>query len=124
MDESVRPGFDYLRFARRTVRKRWWIILGLFLLVALPGAAFVYSTTPKLYEASATLFFEEPKSDHPLLRGMAPLDESALNLAILRSRSLAQGVFDVLPRESKEELLRAPRPTLRPRVQRPEVHGA
>ena len=53
MEESAKPSFDYLRFARRTVRKRWWVILGLFLLVALPGTVFVYSTTPKLYEASA-----------------------------------------------------------------------
>lgn len=109
MEESVKPSFDYIRFARRTLRKRWWIVLGLFLLVAIPGAVFVYSTTSKLYEASATLFFEEPKGEHPLLRGLSPLDESALNLAILRSRALAQNVIDVLPRESKEELLRRTR---------------
>src|SRR5262245_1551877 len=109
MEESSKPSFDYLRFARRTVRKRWWVILGLFLLVVGPGAVLVYSTSPKLYEASATLFFEEPKGEHPLLRGLAPPDEAALNLAILRSRSLAQGTMDVLPRESREELLRPTR---------------
>src|SRR5262245_56937380 len=109
MEESSKPSFDYLRFARRTVRKRWWVILGLFLLVVVPGAVLVYSTTPRLYEASATLFFEEPKGEHPLLRGLAPPDESAVNLAILRSRALAQAVVDVLPREGKEELLRRSR---------------
>jgi uncharacterized protein involved in exopolysaccharide biosynthesis len=109
MEASVKPGFNYVRFARRTVRKRWWIILGLFAVVVLPGAVFVYYTGPKLYEASATLFFEEPNRDHPLLRGMAPPDQAALNLAILRSRSLAQAVIDVLPRESKEELLKRTR---------------
>jgi succinoglycan biosynthesis transport protein ExoP len=109
MEESAKPNFDYIRFARRTLRKRWWIMLGLFLLVVIPGATVVYSTSPKLYEASATLFFEEPKGEHPLLRGMAPPDESALNLAILRSRSLAKTVIDVLPRESKEELLKRSR---------------
>ena len=76
------------------------------MLVVIPGVAFVYSTTPKLYEASATLFFEGDKSENPLLRGIVSLDETVLNLAILRSRSLAQGVVDVLPRESKEELLK------------------
>lgn len=106
MDESRPPSFDYIRFARRTLRERWWVILGLFVLVMVPGGIIVYSTTPKLYEATAILFFEEAKTENPLLRGMVPLEESALNLAILRSRSLAQGVVDVLPRESKEELLK------------------
>lgn len=46
-----------VRFARRTLRKRCWIILGLFLLVAMPGSVFVYCTSPRLYEASATLFW-------------------------------------------------------------------
>jgi len=104
--EEAKPGFDYIRFGRRVLRKRWWVILGSFLLVIVPGGILVYSTTPKLYEATATLFFEEAKGENPLLRGLVPLDEIALNLAILRSRSLAQAVIDVLPRESREELLK------------------
>jgi capsular exopolysaccharide synthesis family protein len=106
MDEAATQGFDYARFARRTLRARWVLILALFALVLVPGGIAVYTTSPKLYEASATLFFEEPKSENSLLRGMLPLEETALNLAILRSRSLAQGVIDVLPRESKEDLLK------------------
>jgi succinoglycan biosynthesis transport protein ExoP len=106
MEEQAKPRFDYVRFARRVFRKRWWIIAGLFLLVVIPGAVLIYSTAPRLYEATAVLFFEELKEQHPLLRGMTPPEASALNLAILQSRSLAQAVVDVLPRESKEDLPR------------------
>ena len=75
VEDTPAPGFNYVRFARRTLRERWWIILGMFLLIMIPGGALVYSTSAKLYEASATLFFEGPKSENPLLRGIVSLDD-------------------------------------------------
>ena len=65
MEEQAKPKFDYIRFARRVFRKRWWIMAGLFLLVVIPGAVLIYTTAPRLYEATAVLFFEELKEQGP-----------------------------------------------------------
>ena len=65
MEETTPPGFNYMRFARRTLKERWWIIVAVFLGLMLPIGALVYSTTPRLYEASATLFFEGAQERKP-----------------------------------------------------------
>jgi succinoglycan biosynthesis transport protein ExoP len=104
MDEPKRPQPDYPRLARRVVLGHWRLVLAGFLLVAVPAAGWVVFTTEPIYEASAILFLVPDRADPAYLREFMTPEVSAVYLAILRSRSLAQGVAEALPRESRDEL--------------------
>lgn len=107
MDDEAGPRFDYLRFARRVIANRWLIVLAGILGIALPAAVWAVVFTPSVYEATATVFLDRPKPESGFLRDYVPVEADTLYLAILRSRSLAQGVTDALPRESLAELQEA-----------------
>src|SRR5205809_3365697 len=96
----------YLRVSRRIVAHRWRIVVAGLLLVALPTMVWAIVGDHDTYEASATLFILPDKSDPGLLRDFMTPEVSALYQVVLRSRSLAQGVVETLPKESRDELNR------------------
>ena len=106
MDEPLAPRVDYFRLLRRVAANRWRLILLIFLGVAIPMAVWALVLVPKIYEAAATIFIEDSKKGGPVwLRDWMPPSDASFQVALLRSRSLAQGVVENLPRQAREELL-------------------
>jgi len=104
MDEPTAAGVNYVSLFRRVV-KRWKLILVIFLAVAIPVTVWAKLWFPKTYEASATIFIEDSRRGGPtFLAEWLPPSDASLQLAILRSRSLAEAVAEALPRESVEDL--------------------
>jgi uncharacterized protein involved in exopolysaccharide biosynthesis len=106
MNDPAPPRFDYIRFGRRLFSKRWKLMLIIFLAIALPTVTWVMMFMERMYESSATLFIDPGKDEPTFMRGLMNAETSGLYLAILRSRSLAQGVVDSLPREARDELIK------------------
>jgi succinoglycan biosynthesis transport protein ExoP len=106
MNDPTPPKFDYLRFGRRLCWNRWRLMLIIFLVIAVPTVTWVMMFMDRMYEASATIFIDPGKDEPSFLRGLMNAEVSGLYLAILRSRSLAQGVVDSLPREARDELIK------------------
>jgi succinoglycan biosynthesis transport protein ExoP len=102
-EQPTRPRINYLRLVRRVAVHRWKLVLAVFLVVAAPVCVWAVAFAPKTYEATASIFIEGPKSG--LLREWLPPSDSQFQLAILRSRSLAEAVADSLSREATNELL-------------------
>src|SRR5687768_18563080 len=97
---------DYLRLVRRVLTGRRRLVLAVFLVIALPSIAWTLLATENTYEASATLFLLPDKSEPVFLREFAAPEVNVLYQVILKSRSLAQGVVETLPKESRVELCR------------------
>jgi capsular exopolysaccharide synthesis family protein len=106
MNDPTPPKVDYIRFARRLFSKRWRLMLGIFLVIAVPTVTWVMLFMDRMYEAVATIYIDPGKDEPTFLRGLMNAEMSGLYLAILRSRSLAQGVVDSLPREARDELIK------------------
>ena len=105
MNDPMPPKFDYVRFGRRLFSKRWRLMLIIFLVIAVPTVTWVMMFMERMYESSATIFIDPGKDEPTFMRGLMNTEMSGLYLAILRSRSLAQGVVDSLPREARDELI-------------------
>jgi polysaccharide biosynthesis transport protein len=95
---------DYVRLVRRVVANRWRIIILCFAAIALPTLVWTLVGLDDTYEAYATLFITPEKNDAVFLKEFMTPEASALYHVILRSRSLAQGVVEALPKESRDEL--------------------
>jgi len=105
MHEDSASDISYLRLLRRTA-DRWRLIAIVFIAVALPVTAYALVFIPKTYEAVAKIFLEDPRRvSGGLVRDWMPTSDATFQLAILKSRSLAEAVVDNLPRETTEELL-------------------
>ena len=105
MDKN-KPTVDYPRVVRRIVTQRWRIIIAGFLAVALPTILWTIGASDDTYEASATLFLLPERTDQGLLRDFMTPEINSLYQVVLKSRSLAQGVVETLPKESRDELSR------------------
>src|SRR5713101_7522470 len=106
LEEPTGSELDYLRLLRR-IAGRWKLIIAVFFAVVLPVTVWALVFVPKTYEAMAKIFLEDPKRvGAGLMRDWMPTSDAAFQLAILRSRSLAEAVVENLPRESMEELLK------------------
>ncbi|HEV8585506.1 MAG TPA: polysaccharide biosynthesis tyrosine autokinase [Methylomirabilota bacterium] len=104
-DSTTSADVDYLRLLRR-IAGRWRLVAAVFLAVALPIAAWGLIFIPKTYEAVAKIFLEDPRRQQAgLMRDWMPTSDAAFQLAILKSRSLAEAVVENLPRETTEEML-------------------
>ena len=97
---------EYVRLLRRVAGNRWRLVLAVFLAVALPTIVWSVFLTPDTYEATATLFLLPEKSDLGFLREFTSPEVNTLYHVMLTSRSLAQGVVETLPKESRDELSR------------------
>src|SRR5262245_28727497 len=98
--------FEFMRLLRRVAANRWPLVIAVFLVVAVPTIVWTVFLTPDTYEASATLFLLPEKSEPEFLREFTSPQVNMLYLVMLRSRSLAQGVVEALPKESRDELSR------------------
>jgi capsular exopolysaccharide synthesis family protein len=106
MEGTTTARIDYLRFVRRLLVTRWRVMALGFLAVMLPVVIWVLLFQPATYEATATLFLQPPdKSEPGFLREYLAPQANAMYIALLRSRSVAQGVAESISKESREELL-------------------
>src|SRR3990172_7552824 len=108
MDDSNTSHVNYLRLLRRVAERRWRLALLIFLGVSIPITIGVLAFLPKSYEATATIFIEDPKKgggSSSLIRDWVPPSDGGLQLAILRSRSLAEAVAESLSVNASQELL-------------------
>jgi polysaccharide biosynthesis transport protein len=106
MEQQKSSSVDYLRLLRRVVAHRWRLVIAGFLVIALPTLAWTVLATEDTYEAHATLFLLPERSDPAFMREFSSPEVNALYHVLLRSRSLAQGVTEALPKESRDELTR------------------
>jgi len=105
MHEETAPDISYLRLLRR-IADRWRLVAIVFVAFALPVTAYALVFIPKTYEAVAKIFLEDPRRvSAGLMRDWMPTSDASFQLAILKSRSLAEAVVENLPRETTEELL-------------------
>lgn len=103
--EESTPRIDYVRFLRRVLLHRWRMVVLGMLAISVPIVAWVLFFTEATFEASATLFiFPERPSTPAYMKEFVSPETNTLYLAILRSRTVAQGVVEALPKESRDEL--------------------
>ncbi len=106
MDGPTAPRMDYVSLLRRVAAHHWKLILVTFVAVSIPVAVWALAIVPKTYEAKATIFIEDTTRGGPaLIRDWTPPSDASFQIAILRSRSLAEGVVESLSRQATEELL-------------------
>jgi capsular exopolysaccharide synthesis family protein len=89
-------------------RRKKWVAAAIVLGFAVLGpAAYFLSNEPPRFQSS-TLVAIETKPGPPVFQEFAPARPLAVQLAILRSRSLAEAVVEALPRASVEDLIDNP----------------
>lgn len=106
MEQQKSSSVDYLRLLRRVIAHRWRIVIVAFLAIAVPTVVWTAVATEDTYEAHATLFLLPERSNPAFMREFTSPEVNALYHVLLRSRSLAQGVTEALPKESRDELSR------------------
>src|SRR5690242_16490777 len=104
--ERQTASIDYIRMARRVAANRWRLMVAVFVAIAVPATIATLLLTQNTYEASSTLFLLPEKNDPAFLREFTTPEVNALYQVILTSRSVAQGVVETLPKESRDELSR------------------
>jgi capsular exopolysaccharide synthesis family protein len=98
------------RIAQGVIRRRKRLLVWTFLLafVVLMPAAYVLSKEPPRFRTSATVLLEARPDRVPLFQEFSPFRPLPVQLAILRSRSLAEGVIESLPKSSLDDLIQNP----------------
>jgi capsular exopolysaccharide synthesis family protein len=91
-----------------TRRKKWVLLVTLGALVVFIPVAFMMSKEPPRFRTSAMILIESRPDKTPLFQEFSPFRPLAVQLAILRSRSLAESVIETLPRASVEDLIENP----------------
>lgn len=104
---APRGGLDYLRVARGMLRRQKRLMLGVFLLAAVPLVAYELWTAKPRYESSATILIEPSLVQQiPAFRDLVGKEVNvSVLVAILKSRSLAEAVLEAVPKESFDELI-------------------
>lgn len=98
------------RLAKGVLRRRKRLAVAAFLGAAalLVPAAWYLSKEPPRYRATATVLLEARPDRVPVFQEFSPFRPLPVQLAILRSRSLAESVLESLPRSTVEDLLERP----------------
>ncbi|MCI0547896.1 MAG: polysaccharide biosynthesis tyrosine autokinase [Candidatus Rokubacteria bacterium] len=86
-------------------RKKWILLATLGSLVVLAPGAYWLSKEPPRFRTSATVLIETKPDQVPIFQEFSPRRPIPVQMAILRSRSLAESVIETLPRESVEDLI-------------------
>src|SRR6266446_9043585 len=91
---------------------RRWKLLALFsfattLIIALP-ATYYLSKAPPRFRASATVLLASRPDSVPLFQEFSPFRPLAVQLAILKSRSVADRVLEKLPGVAVQDLIESP----------------
>ena len=89
-------------------RKKWIALATVAALVAFLPAAYLLSKEPPRYRTTATILVESRPEKTPIFQEYAPFRPLAVQMAILRSRSLAESVIDTMPRASVDDLTENP----------------
>jgi succinoglycan biosynthesis transport protein ExoP len=89
-------------------RKKWIALATLAAMVAFLPAAYLLSKEPPRYRTGATILVESRPEKTPIFQEYAPFRPIAVQMAILRSRSLAEAVIDTMPRASVDDLTENP----------------
>ena len=100
----------FVKVARGVLRRRKRLA-ALTLIAALlvfGPVAYVVSRQPARYETSATILLEARPERVPLFQEVSPLLPLPVQLAILNSRNLAEGVLESLPKASFQDLIDSP----------------
>jgi capsular exopolysaccharide synthesis family protein len=86
-------------------RKKWILLVTLAAAVVALPVAYVMSQEPPRYRTSATILIESRPESATLFQEFSPFRPLSVQLAILRSRSLAEAVVTALPRSAVEDLV-------------------
>jgi polysaccharide biosynthesis transport protein len=89
-------------------RKRLIVLTGLAGAAVLLPLAYVASQEPPRYKSVALLLLESRPDKVPVFQEFSPFRPLPVQLAILRSRSLAETVAETLPRSSFQDLIDSP----------------
>ena len=99
---------DYVRLFARVGVNQWKLILLVAGVIWAGTGLALLLVIPTTYDASATIFIDDSRTNVPsYLRDFFGSGDADLDLAILRSRTLASDVVKNLPRESLDDLLSA-----------------
>ena len=106
MEKIQKESLDHVAILRGMWRRHKLFILLIFLALAAPLLAVMYVTSEPLYLSTATIAIESSTMEKvPIFRDWPRKDSIAIDLVLLNSRSLSEGVADALPKESFEELV-------------------
>jgi len=99
-----------LRIARGVLRrqKRLLLLSGVAAAAVAIPAAFYVSKQPPRYKTFAVLLLESKPDRVPLFQEFSPFRPLPVQLAILRSRSLAETVVETMPKSSVQDLIDNP----------------
>ena len=89
-------------------RKKWVLLATIVALALFLPIAYAMSVEPPRFRTSATILIENRPDRTPVFQEFSPFRPLAVQLAILRSRSLAESVIETLPRASVEDLIENP----------------
>jgi len=110
--EAPRIGVpDYPAILRGMLRRHKRLMAAIFLGLAIPLVAIIFFTREPRFESTGTILVESSPGGRlaNLSLNTGEGDGITTTLALLKSRSLGEGVVDALPKESLEELLHRPR---------------
>src|SRR4029450_5266981 len=77
-------------------------------LLAFGGLAYYLSNEPPRFRSQATILIEARPDRVPIFQEFSPFRPLAVQIAILNSRSLAEGVLESLPKVSVQDLVENP----------------
>lgn len=89
-------------------RKKWILLTTVLVLPVLTAAAYLVSREPPRYRTTATVFVEIRPDRTRLFRDVLPMRPLSVQMAILKSRSLAESVIGSLPQASLQDLIQNP----------------
>ena len=106
MEKQRTDSLDTQAILRGVWRRHKRLVTAVFLGLAIPSLVVVYKTNRPLYVSTATISVESsPLESIPFFKEIPKKDDIATHIALLKSRSLSEGVVEALPKESFEELL-------------------
>ncbi|MGH7278269.1 MAG: hypothetical protein ACREJG_06225, partial [Candidatus Rokuibacteriota bacterium] len=98
------------RVARGVLRRRKKVVVSSVVLAAavLVPAAYYLGKEPPRFRTSAIILIETRPDRMPLFQEFSPFRSLPVQLAILKSRSLAENVIEHLPKSSLQDLVDSP----------------
>ncbi len=113
METTRTQGLDYAAILRGIWRRHKLLVAAVFLGLAIPPLLVVvhYSNKTPLYVSTGTIDIQPPFGQNPFFKDTPSNDNIATTLALLRSRTLSEGVIEALPKESFNELVTNPQYT-------------
>lgn len=98
---------DYVQILRGVLRRRKKVVIGAFVLIALPLVVWaVYGQQPR-FQSKATVQIKPSIAEmFPEARNLPVGPNLSVQMAVLKSRSLAQEVLEAVPQETLDELIK------------------